>query len=178
MGDQYSSYHSGQVLSLSPSCKPSRIPYQHDSVLGIARVNSQSRLLWTGRLIHLQLRATWEPPVRSCVVLNVEEFKPTLIINVITDTVLLVTMVAGLFRLRTNSSRTFGVVRLLWRQVGSACSPSPFPAALSLFSFLFKGIVWLLAATVAGIPPMVNSASFPVYLLSHRFCERPRSSLF
>jgi hypothetical protein len=39
---------------------------------------------------------------------------------------------------------------------------------LTLFSIL-KGIIWLLIATVAGVPPMASSASFLVYLLSHRY---------
>jgi len=37
---------------------------------------------------------------------------------------------------------------------------------LALFSVL-KGIIWLLFATVAGVPPTASSASFLAYLLSH-----------
>jgi hypothetical protein len=49
---------------------------------------------------------------------NTEEIKPTFVITVINDTILLVTMLVGLLR-----SHTFGLGRLLWKQVGSTCSP-------------------------------------------------------
>ncbi|KAN0118728.1 hypothetical protein V8E52_004839 [Russula decolorans] len=78
-----------------------------------------------------RLRATWNPLVQTCYILNSEEIKPTLIITVITDTILLVTMLVGLFRLLTDSTSAFGLVGLLWKQ----------------------GIIWLLIATVAGVPP-------------------------
>jgi hypothetical protein len=39
---------------------------------------------------------------------------------------------------------------------------------LTLFS-KFKGIIWLLFATLAGIPPTASSPSFPVYLFSHHY---------
>jgi hypothetical protein len=39
---------------------------------------------------------------------------------------------------------------------------------LTLFSTR-KAIIWLLIATVAGVPPMASSASFLVYLFSHRY---------
>jgi len=47
MDNQCFSYHSRQVLALLPPCRLSEIPYQHDFVLGVARVNNQSQLLWT-----------------------------------------------------------------------------------------------------------------------------------
>ena len=34
---------------------------------------------------------------------------------------------------------------------------------------MLKGIIWLLIATVAGVPAMASSVSFPVYLCSHRY---------
>jgi hypothetical protein len=48
---------------------------------------------------------------------------------------------------------------------------------LTLFSIL-KGIIWLLIATVAWIPPTVDSASFPLYLLSHRYMNDPGIHFF
>jgi hypothetical protein len=48
---------------------------------------------------------------------------------------------------------------------------------LILFSIL-KGIIWLLIATVAGLPPTASSASFPVYLLSHRYMNEPGIHFF
>ncbi|KAI0275782.1 hypothetical protein BGY98DRAFT_1098622 [Russula aff. rugulosa BPL654] len=108
---------------------------------------SASLLILVRILIYLQLRAAWDPIAEACAILNSEEIRPTFIISVLTDTLLLVTMLVGLFRLFnfTDGNSTFGVGRLLWKQ----------------------GIVWLLIATLAGIPPTASSASFPVYLLSH-----------
>jgi hypothetical protein len=81
------------------------------------------------RLIHLQLRATWVPTLQTCVVLNSDEIKITLLITVITDTILFVTMLVGLFRLLTDSSSAFGLVGLLWKQVGSACLQFAVPSS-------------------------------------------------
>ncbi|KAF8492450.1 hypothetical protein F5888DRAFT_1731167 [Russula emetica] len=87
-----------------------------------------------GKLIYLQLRATWDPTAQACVILNNEEIKPTFIISLITNTILLVTMLVGLFRLLISSSSAFGLGRLLWKQ----------------------GVIWLLIATVAGVPPTAS----------------------
>jgi len=70
--------------------------------------------------------------MQTCVVLNSEELKPTITITVITDTILLVTMLVGLFRLLIGSSSAFGLARLLWKQVGSACSPFACPRAIDI----------------------------------------------
>jgi hypothetical protein len=67
--------------------------------------------------------------MRACVILNSEEFKPTFVITVTTDTTLLVTMLIGLFRPLTDGSYAFGIGRLLWKQVGSACSRFPMPSS-------------------------------------------------
>jgi hypothetical protein len=48
---------------------------------------------------------------------------------------------------------------------------------LTLFSIL-KGIIWLLIATVAGVPPTASSASLPEYLLSHRHMNDPGIHFF
>ena len=101
--------------------------------------------------------------------------KPTLIITVITDTILFVTMLIGLFRLLTGSSSTFGLARLLWKQVGRHVPPLRALKPLTLFSIL-KGIIWLLIATVAGIPPTASFASFPVHVRSHRHMNEPGTS--
>jgi hypothetical protein len=81
------------------------------------------------RLIYLQLRAAWDLPSQTCTILNSEEIKPTLIVTVITDIILLVTMLVGLSPLITDSSCAFGLGRLLWKQVGSACSPFAVPSS-------------------------------------------------
>ena len=68
-------------------------------------------------LNYLQLRATWNPILKTCVINNSEKIKPTFIITVINDTILLVAMLVGLFPLLTDSSCAFGLGRLLWKQV-------------------------------------------------------------
>jgi hypothetical protein len=61
--------------------------------------------------------------------INSEQIKPTFVITVINDTILLVTMLIGLFRLLPDSSYAFGLGRLLWKQVGSTCSPFAVPSS-------------------------------------------------
>ncbi|KAF8490668.1 hypothetical protein F5888DRAFT_1740510, partial [Russula emetica] len=85
-----------------------------------------------------RLRATWEPTVQTCIILNSDELKPTLVITVIADTISLVTMLVGVFRLLAENSAAFGLGRLLWKQ----------------------GIIWLLIATAAGIPPTASGIHF------------------
>jgi hypothetical protein len=46
------------------------------------------------------------------------------------------------------------------------------------FSLILKGIIWLLIVTLAGIPPTASSASFLVYLLSHRYMNDPGIQFF
>ena len=75
-------------------------------------------------LNYLQLRATWNPILKTCVINNSEKIKPTFIITVINDTILLVAMLVGLFRFYS-----FGLGRLLWKQVGSACSLFAVPSS-------------------------------------------------
>ncbi|KAI0275789.1 hypothetical protein BGY98DRAFT_990649 [Russula aff. rugulosa BPL654] len=94
-------------------------------------------ITWVINVLYLQFRGTRDRTLRTCVIPNSEEIKSILIIMVITNAILLVTMLVGLFRLRTDSSCAFGIGRFLWKQVGSAW------------------FIWLLIATVAGIPPVV-----------------------
>ncbi|KAF8492451.1 hypothetical protein F5888DRAFT_1891854, partial [Russula emetica] len=85
------------------------------AIAGITWVTNVS-LAIRGKLIYLQLRATRHPILQICVILNSEEIKPTHVTTLITDTILLVTMLVGLFRLLTDSSSAFGLGRLLWKQ--------------------------------------------------------------
>lgn len=87
-----------------------------------------------GFLIHgiTQLRAVWAPTQGVCAVLNVESSKNNIIVTLVTDVVLLITMLVGLLRLRQHGSM-LGLGRLLWRQ----------------------GLIWLLLATAAEVTPTV-----------------------
>ena len=50
--------------------------------------------------------------------LNTEDNKPNIIITLVADIVLLIVVLIGLFRLLHDSSGSFGLGRLLWKQVG------------------------------------------------------------
>jgi len=70
-------------------------------------------------LIDMQLRASWDPSLRICIVLNTERNKLNIIVTLITDIVLLLTVLVGLLRLRQDGGGRFGIGLLLWNQVGS-----------------------------------------------------------
>ena len=53
-----------------------------------------------------------------CSAANIETNKPNIIVMVISDIILLVTMLVGLLRLRRNGGGRFGLASLLWEQVG------------------------------------------------------------
>jgi hypothetical protein len=105
----------------------------------------------------------------ACIILNIEDIKPSFVVTLITDTIILVTMLVGLFRPLNDCSYTFGVGRLLWKQVGSPLFPlCDALEPLTLFPIL-KGIIWLLIATVAEVPPTASFASLPIYHFSHHY---------
>ena len=68
-------------------------------------------------LIYLQVRSSWVPSDSLCRVPYVRTNNKTLISMFITDFVLLAIMLLGLFRLRHLGGGTFGLGRLLWKQV-------------------------------------------------------------
>ncbi|KAN0141453.1 hypothetical protein V8E53_000698 [Lactarius tabidus] len=78
------------------------------------------------------LRSAWEPVQSFCVVLNPERTKKAVIAGLITDVVLLLTMLIGLLRMRLHGTM-FSLGQLLWNQ----------------------GLIWLFLATVAEVPPAV-----------------------
>ena len=63
------------------------------------------------------------PGQTVCVVLDTERSKDNIIALLVSDVVLLLTMIVGLLRLRKDGT-LFGLGKLLWRQVGRAHSPS------------------------------------------------------
>lgn len=87
--------------------------------------------------------------------LNSDSSKLYIIIVVVTDIVLLLTMLVGLFRWRSDGGGRFGIGGLLWKQVGVTTEPS-FSVG-DMFS-VHKGVVWFLVATVAEVPPAVSPA--------------------
>jgi hypothetical protein len=68
-------------------------------------------------LIHRQIRAVWVPVTTSCEITNLEVAQPSLTSLLVTDIVLLLTMLAGLLRLSRRDVGTFELGRFLWKQV-------------------------------------------------------------
>ncbi|KAI0255671.1 hypothetical protein BJV78DRAFT_692975 [Lactifluus subvellereus] len=81
----------------------------------------------------VRLHSSWVSAQNTCVVLNTESSKPNIIVTLVTDIVLLLIMLAGLLRIRC---------------YGGGKS--------SLWSLLLKhGLIWVLLATIAEVPPTV-----------------------
>ncbi|KAH9984831.1 hypothetical protein BJV77DRAFT_1035671 [Russula vinacea] len=75
-----------------------------------------------------RLGAEWQG---RCVLDHTESNKPNIIVTLVTDIVLLLMMLVGLFRLRRYGAGTLG--QLLWKQ----------------------GVIWLFLATIAEVTPVV-----------------------
>ena len=108
----------------------------------------------------LQVLSTWASEQSVCVVLNTESGIKNIIVTLVSDVVLLLTMLVGLLRLRRHGT-VFALGQLLWKQVGNAASCSH-----CLLIFSCKGLVWLFAATVAEVPPSVSPIAPPLISLS------------
>ncbi|KAH9954863.1 hypothetical protein BC827DRAFT_1272185 [Russula dissimulans] len=80
-----------------------------------------------------QLQGVWSPLTSTCLVPNTTASELNIIVSLITDTLLLIIMLIGLFRWRLEEGNTSSFGRLLWTQ----------------------GIIWLFLATIAYVPPVV-----------------------
>jgi len=103
---------------------------KHKAIVGLATV------LWVTNVSLLilgiaRIRAVWVPENSSCSVPNIESGKPNVVSVLVTDIVLLLVMLVGLLRLRRRGGGMFALGHLLWKQ----------------------GVIWLLLATVAEVPP-------------------------
>ncbi|KAN0141803.1 hypothetical protein V8E53_000265 [Lactarius tabidus] len=78
------------------------------------------------------LHSAWVPEQSVCGVLNTESSNKNAIATLVSDVVLLLTMLVGLLRLSRNGMMS-GFGQLLWKQ----------------------GLIWLFLATVAEVPPVV-----------------------
>lgn len=86
----------------------------------------------------VRLRAAWVLERRMCAILNIESSKLNIIVALITDITLLLIMLVGLLGLRRYGVGTFGLGRLLWKQVVSfGCS---LPILLHLFFCSHSGV--------------------------------------
>jgi hypothetical protein len=68
--------------------------------------------------MHLQLRSNWDVILGQCLVPNSDSNKLNIIVLLVTDVLLLLMVLVGLFSLRSDGIGTFGVGQLLWKQVG------------------------------------------------------------
>jgi hypothetical protein len=67
---------------------------------------------------HEQIRSVWEPVVVSCLIVNVKACELSIVSCLVTDTILLLLMLAGLLRLRHRGRASYELWHLLWKQVG------------------------------------------------------------
>ena len=95
----------------------------------------------------------------------------------ITDFILLVTMLFGLLRFRLRGAGSFGLGRLLWKQVSLAVLGClQFSPSANVIS-IREGVMWLLLATIAELPPVVRPTSFHANVfIDHAHCFIRRCS--
>ncbi|KAH9978391.1 hypothetical protein BJV74DRAFT_798427 [Russula compacta] len=125
--------------------------------IGVWVINVAFLIQGVVRNIHLQPRSFWLPAQGTCATLNLQSCKPTVISVAVTDFILLLIMLLGLLRLRLDGGTLLGLGRILWKQVG----PRQFSLGIAV-----SGIVWLLVATVAEVPPAYSS--LPLFSSAHR----------
>ena len=66
----------------------------------------------------LQIRETWSPVGDICTPVNMNVIQLNVLVTLITDIVLLLTMLIGLLSKHLYERSTYGLGRLLWKQVG------------------------------------------------------------
>jgi len=91
---------------------------------GIIRVNVYIWVILHSGLIPSQVRFVWLPEQRACASSNVDGIRLALIVTLITDIILLVIVLVGLFRMRPSGGGSFGLQGVLWKQVRWTAIPS------------------------------------------------------
>jgi len=81
----------------------------------------------------VRVRSDWADFLPGCIVFNSHSAKLNIIVSLITDILLLLIVLVGLLRLHSDGLGTYGIGRLLWKQ----------------------GVMWILLATIAEVPPAV-----------------------
>ncbi|KAH9984328.1 hypothetical protein BJV74DRAFT_886498 [Russula compacta] len=81
----------------------------------------------------IRFRAEWVSDKVSCEVVEIDGMQLSTMVALVTDVVLLLIMLFGVFRLRRDGGGTMALGRLLWNQ----------------------GVIWLFLATVAEVTPVV-----------------------
>ena len=78
------------------------------------------------------------------------------LVTLVTDISLLLIMIFGLLRLGFHERSAFGLGRLLWKQVGYWCFSLAVVFSAYMVVRIHKGVIWLLVATIAEVPPAVS----------------------
>ena len=78
------------------------------------------------------------------------------LVTLATDVSLLLIMFFGLLRLGFHERGAFGIGRLLWKQVGYYCFSPAVVLPAYIVVRIHKGVIWLLVATIAEVPPAVG----------------------
>jgi hypothetical protein len=65
-------------------------------------------------------------------------------------------MILGLLRLGFHERGAFSLGRLLWKQVGYWYFSLAVAFSVYLVVRIHKGVIWLLVATIAEVPPAVS----------------------
>jgi len=96
--------------------------------IGIWSVNGSFLILGVSRF-----RDGWDNFIGSCTTINFQSTKVTMTVAFVTDILLLIIMLVGLFRLGCHRQGSLATGRFLWNQ----------------------GVVWIFLATIAGMAPTI-----------------------
>ncbi|KAN0112031.1 hypothetical protein V8E52_007948 [Russula decolorans] len=122
------------------------------AIVAIICVANVSLLLLVSLPYHEQIHSVWEPAANSCKITNIEVCQIAMVSGFVTDTALLLIMLAGLLRLRHRGGGSYELWHLLWKQgvawfVVAAVAELPAVVMLGLNIFLFPSTVMTVIAT-------------------------------
>jgi hypothetical protein len=101
------------------------------------------------------MRDIWVPG-GGCGLTNVHTNMLNILVTLATDISLLLIMFFGLLRLGFHERGAFALGRLLWKQVGYWCFSPAVVFSAYIVARIHKGVIWLLVATIAEVPPAVS----------------------
>jgi hypothetical protein len=85
------------------------------------------------------------------VLTNLHITELNVLVTLATDISLLLIMFFGLLRLGFHERSAFGLGRLLWKQVGYWCFSLTVVFSAYMVVRIYKGVIWLLVATIAEV---------------------------
>ncbi|KAH9956527.1 hypothetical protein BC827DRAFT_1270892 [Russula dissimulans] len=108
-------------------------------------------------LIHgiTRIHGAWTPDEATCLVLDIESNKPNFIVTLCTDIVLLVIMLIGCFVWAFMNVARSELDASCGDRCGVDTSLRPGCSLSTDVLLIFKGLIWLVIATLAEVPPMV-----------------------